>query len=91
MVYEIKRIIRDFYYYARKHPMKVFMLVVMPLVTGGALANVLKQFGIRLPAGLSSVMGGRGGFGGSSFGGRSDHGGGGGGVQSLMKMAQMFI
>lgn len=67
------------------------MLVVMPLITGGALANVLKQFGIRLPAGLSSVMGGRGGFGASSFGGRSDHRDGGGGIQGLMKMAQMFI
>ena len=74
------------------------MLVVMPLITGGALANVLKQFGIRMPAGLSSMMGavggGRGGFAGSSFGGRSDHGGGaggGGGIQSIMKMAQMFI
>ena len=71
------------------------MLVVMPLITGGALANVLKQFGIRLPAGVSSVMGayggGRGGFGSSSFGGRSDYGGGGGdSIKSLMKMAQMF-
>ena len=71
------------------------MLVVMPLITGGALANVLKQFGIRLPAGLSSMMGayggGRGGFGGSSFGGRSDYGGEGGGMRNLIKMAQMFI
>lgn len=69
------------------------MLVVMPLITGGALTNILRKFGLRLPAGLSKIMGGfeggRGGFGG---GRREGFGGGeGGGIQSVMKLAQMFI
>ena len=29
------------------------MLVVLPLLTGGALHRVLRQFGIRLPSSLS--------------------------------------
>ena len=50
---------------------------------------MLAKFGIRLPAGLASMV--PGGAGGShGFGGRSDLGGG-GGVQNLMKMAQMFV
>lgn len=74
------------------------MLVVMPLITGGALTNILRRFGVRLPAGVASLVGGlqggRGGFGGGGgrregFGGFGE--GGGGGVQSLMKIAQMFI
>lgn len=68
--------------------MKIFMMVVMPLITGGALADVLRRFGVRLPG----MMGGRGGMFG---GGRSSMMGGGlggqGGVQGLMKMASMFM
>lgn len=48
----------DLYYYARRHPVKVFMLVVMPLLTGGALHRILAQFGIRLPPGLLKAFGG---------------------------------
>ncbi len=33
------------------------MIVVMPLITGGALQQVLRQFGIRLPMGLSRGAG----------------------------------
>ena len=44
-------------YYARKHPVKVFMLVVMPLVTGGALTALLARFGLRMPAGLERMVG----------------------------------
>lgn len=68
------------------------MLVVMPLITGGALHNIIRQFGIRLPSGLSSIMGG---YGGSSrgFSTTSSFGGGGreGGMQSVMNIAKMFI
>ena len=88
---------RNFYGYVRRHPVKVFMLVIMPLITGGALHNILKQFGIRLPAGLSSFMGasglGRSGFPSiGDFGGGGGGGGGGqGGIQSVMNIAKMFM
>jgi len=36
--------------------MKVFMLVVMPLITGGALTGLLAKFGIRLPGGLEKLF-----------------------------------
>lgn len=71
------------------------MLVVMPLITGGALTTLLKKFGLRLPAGVSRMMSGfegeRGGFGGGRREGFGNFGGGGGGIQSIMKIAQMFI
>jgi hypothetical protein len=64
----------------KKHPMKVFMLVIMPLITGGALTGLLKQFGIRLPSGVEKLFNsgyaGGGGFGGSEYGvGRGRDGG----------------
>jgi hypothetical protein len=37
------------------------MLVIMPLITGGALTQLLSRFGIRLPVGLERMFGGRGG------------------------------
>lgn len=45
----------------KKNPVKVFMLVIMPLITGGALTQLLSRFGIRLPVGLERMFGGRGG------------------------------
>lgn len=69
--------LRSLYSYARRHPVKVFMLVIMPLITGGALHNILRQFGIRLPGGLDSMI--------------SGYGGGEGGIQSVMKLAKMFM
>jgi len=44
---------------------KVVLLVIMPLITGGALTGLLARFGIRLPGGLERMFGGerRGGFG----------------------------
>lgn len=68
----------------------------MPLITGGALHNILKRFGIRLPVSVSRVMGGLAsqrnvyeGYG----GGRRENPGdlGGGTLQSIMKIAQMLI
>ena len=89
---KIKRMLRHLYEYAQRHPGRVF-LMILPLITGGALAGILKQFGIRLPPGMSRMMGGlnegRGGFG-RSNGGFGD-GGGGGGMQSMMKIARMFM
>ncbi|KAI8632509.1 hypothetical protein F5Y19DRAFT_366300 [Xylariaceae sp. FL1651] len=54
---KLKRLLRDLMYYAKRHPMKVFMLVIMPLVTGGALTALLARFGLRLPAGLERMLG----------------------------------
>ena len=52
----------------KKNPMKVFMLVIMPLITGGALTTLLAKFGLRLPPGVAKMFGGNqargGGFGG---------------------------
>ena len=57
------------------------MLVIMPLLTSGALVKLLGQFGVRLPASLQQFAGGRGGGmgGGDRFfarGGARDYDGG---------------
>lgn len=61
MYRQLRRLLRDLLYYLKKHPMKVFMLVIMPLITGGALTGLLRQFGIRLPMGMTKLFGGMGG------------------------------
>jgi len=58
LVAKIRRFLKDIYYYMRTHPMKVFMLVIMPLLTGGALTKMLAMAGVRLPSGLEGMMGG---------------------------------
>ena len=52
-----KRLLRDLMYWAKRHPVKVFMLVIMPLITGGALTALLARFGLRLPAGIQRMLG----------------------------------
>lgn len=54
---QVKRLMRDLVYYAKRHPLKVFMLVIMPLITGGALTALLARFGIRLPASIERMLG----------------------------------
>lgn len=54
---KLKRLLRDLVHYAKRHPLKVFMLVVMPLITGGALTALLARFGMRMPAALESLLG----------------------------------
>lgn len=101
MYVQLRRLLRDLAYYLKKHPMKVFMLVIMPLITGGALTGLLSAFGLRLPVGVEKMFGmpGRG-FGGPSVGmGRSGlhfererfDGPLGGGVGGLMNVAKMFM
>jgi hypothetical protein len=84
--------------YAKRHPMKVFMLVVMPLVTGGALHNMLRGMGIHLPASIASFMGGgdaraaASGFGAGFPGGDGPgHQGGGVGLEQVVNIAKMFM
>ncbi|KAI0538271.1 hypothetical protein GGR58DRAFT_312532 [Xylaria digitata] len=54
---KLKRLLRDLMYWAKRHPVKVFMLVIMPLITGGALTALLARFGLRLPATIQRMMG----------------------------------
>jgi hypothetical protein len=70
---KLRRLLRDLLYYLKKHPMKVFMLVIMPLISGGALAGLLAKFGIRLPGGIEKMFGAA--AGGSMGGVGRGHGG----------------
>ncbi|CEJ95060.1 hypothetical protein VHEMI10563 [[Torrubiella] hemipterigena] len=54
---QLKRLIRDLIHWAKRHPVKVFMLVIMPLITGGALTALLARFGLRLPPSLERMLG----------------------------------
>ncbi|GAB7349664.1 hypothetical protein MBLNU459_g0338t1 [Dothideomycetes sp. NU459] len=82
---KLRRLVRDLWVYAHRHPVKAFFAVVVPLVSaGGALHGLLRQFGVRLPAmfdGMAGVSSAsrtyRGGYYGSS-----GYGGGGGGAES---------
>jgi hypothetical protein len=99
----IRHFLRKIYEYMRRNPLKVFFLVIMPLITGGALTKLLGQFGVRLPRSLENLAGGqraqterfyaRGGArdfpGGSALPGMS--GGVSESIGSLMSIAKMFI
>lgn len=74
----MKRLLRDLVYYAKRHPLKVFALVIMPLVTGGALTALLARFGLRMPAGLERMLG---------MAARASEGGGIGLVGEAVRMA----
>lgn len=94
-------------YYLKKNPLKVFMLVVMPLITGGILTGLLAKFGIKLPAGIEKMIAALGGDQGPSGGGAGMHykrdtyqrplgaldglATGAGGLGAAMGMAKMFI
>ena len=107
LIEKTRRFLRKVYDYMRRHPLKVFMLVIMPLLTSGALVTLLSRIGIRLPRNIESMFGSAGsrgiGAGGRYFarGGARDFGGGtalpgmGGGigqsVSGVMKLAQMFM
>ena len=85
LVHTIRRYIRQLMDYARRHPVKVLLLVVMPLVTGGALSGVMRSMGLSVPAALDR-------FGGGGQRGRGVGGGGEGfGVEQAMSIAKMFI
>lgn len=57
VIRSIRRLFRDIYRYARHHPFKVFMLVVLPLITSGVLVKLLAMVGVRLPQGLMASLG----------------------------------
>ncbi|GAM36864.1 hypothetical protein TCE0_022r06292 [Talaromyces pinophilus] len=52
MIRRIKRLLRDIWSYGRRNPIKVFLFVIVPLITGGVLQKLLAMVGLRLPGGL---------------------------------------
>ncbi|KAK0275716.1 hypothetical protein LTR35_010986 [Friedmanniomyces endolithicus] len=104
LLHKLQRMIKELWAYARRHPVKAFFAVVLPLLSaGGAIAGLMRQLGVRLPMGMMGGLagGGRGmggeGFGGErggGFGGEGFGGGGGGwmdGAGSLMQVAKAFM
>ncbi|ROW11256.1 hypothetical protein VMCG_01422 [Cytospora schulzeri] len=75
---QLKRLLRDLVYYAKRHPLKVFTLVVLPLITGGALTALLARFGLRMPPSIERMLG---------YGARAMSGDTAGLVGEAMKMA----
>jgi hypothetical protein len=68
---QLRRLWRDLIYYLKKNPFKVFILVILPLITGGALTGLLSRFGLRLPASIERLIAKMGGSSGASMGGTS--------------------
>jgi hypothetical protein len=100
LIYKLKRLIRDLWDYAQRHPFKAFMAVVVPLISaGGALHGLLKQFGIKIPFGLEGMFATGGGYYGTSrydaydgYGNGSVFGGSSmATVGSMMKVARAFM
>jgi hypothetical protein len=63
---KLRQLWRDLVHYAKRHPYKVFFAVIMPLVSGGVLHKLARQFGVNLPE-----MGGSGARGGYAGGGHA--------------------
>ncbi|KAE9971850.1 hypothetical protein EG328_005331 [Venturia inaequalis] len=106
LVHKLKHLFRELIYYARKNPAKVIFLLI-PLISGGVLAGIARQFGIKLPSFLQGKgAGGGGGHGARGGGGyygsqgyEEREGGGGmgalgalaGSAGGLMSVAKVFI
>ncbi|KAJ9659205.1 hypothetical protein H2201_007469 [Coniosporium apollinis] len=104
LLHKLRALLRELWYLAKRHPARVFLLVVMPLISGGVLQQMARRVGVRLPGWLGAAVGqaggrGRGfeggyygsaGYGSSGFGG---YGGGGlgGGVGGLMQAVRLFM
>jgi hypothetical protein len=100
LVNRLQRLLRDLWQYFRRHPVKAFFAVIVPLISaGGAVGGLIKAMGIRIPPGMSSVFatggsnrGGGGYYGSRGYGGSSSSGlggmfGGGEGGGGLMDNA----
>ena len=84
LMHKLQRMIKELWSYARRHPVKAFFAVVVPLLSaGGAIHGLLKQFGVRIPmmGGQASRMAG-GYYGSAGYGGGSS-----GGLGGLGKLA----
>lgn len=53
---QVKRLFRDLVHWAKRHPWKVFFLVIMPLITGGFLTALLARFGLRIPPMIERML-----------------------------------
>lgn len=84
MIHYIKRLLRDIYHYARRHPIKVFLLVIMPLLTSGVLQKLLSMIGLRLPKGIFGDLG-------NTLGGGRGQGMDGSGIKELVNIAKSFL
>jgi len=99
LIHKLKHFLRELWYYMRRNPTKVFFLVIMPLISGGALAAFARQFGIRLPDFLSGkhsreVRESGGYYGSRGYGQNEGMGVGGlnsGGLGALMSVAKAFL
>lgn len=83
VIHYIRKLLRDLYDYARRHPVKVFMMVIVPLITSGVLQRLLRMIGVPLPRKI---------FGGGGHG--HGHGGGDGlkdQIMSFMNVAKMLL
>lgn len=74
----VKKLWRDLMRLLKENPLKVVMLVIVPLITSGLLTGLLARFGLRLPAGVEKMMG---------LGARAAGGDTGGLVGEAVKMA----
>ncbi|KAK3710315.1 hypothetical protein LTR37_010381 [Vermiconidia calcicola] len=75
---KLRRMLKELMYYAKRHPLKAFFAIVVPLLSaGGAVHGLVRQFGIRVPMmDGGSRRGGGGYYGSSGYGGNRDGGGG---------------
>ena len=89
LMHKLQRMFKELWYYARRHPVKAFFAVVVPLLSaGGAIHGLMKQFGVRIPMvdGMAKTMGG-GYYGSRGYEGRGGGGGGLGGLGGLSGLA----
>ncbi|KAH3915852.1 hypothetical protein HBI56_041110 [Parastagonospora nodorum] len=67
---KLRHFLREIWRYAQRHPYKVFFMVIMPLVSGGVLHKLARQFGVNLPEmGNHGAGTARGGYSGSGHAG----------------------
>ena len=92
LLHRLQRMLKELWHYARRHPLKAFFAVVVPLLSaGGAVSGLLRQFGVRLP-GLfdGAARSSRGYYGSSGYSSRSE-GGWMGSAGNLMSVARAFL
>ncbi|KAF4552376.1 Hypothetical protein D9617_10g073570 [Elsinoe fawcettii] len=99
LVHKLKRLIKDLWRYAQRHPVKAFFAVIVPLISaGGAASALLRTWGVSVPL-LAAFSGGsqRGGGGYYGSSGYDDYGSRSGGsdtmgtVGQVLKVAQAFM
>jgi len=95
LVHKLQRMVKELWYYARRHPVKAFFAVIVPLLSaGGAIGGLLRGLGVSLPmmmGGSTRHSRGSGGYYGSSGYGRESSGGWMGQAGSLMQVARAFM